>query len=246
MFLLTTPVCHQALKATLSKLPNIENPSLERFLAHCRIRSLPSKRPIIAPGDPADTMYYIIEGSATITMQNEAGGDIILGYLNAGDFIGETGLFIRQMNREVMVRTRTKCDVAQITYERLLALSETELKDDFANILFMLGTHISSRLLHANQKVGHLAFLDAAGRIAHTLLALCRQPDALTHPDGMQIKISRTELGRIVGCSREMVGRVLKNMEQQRLISAKGKTIVIYGDRDELFSPDFAEKLQLG
>jgi len=73
--------------------------------------------------------------------------------------------------------------------------------------------------------------MDVAGRIASTLLDLCKQPDALTHPDGMQIKISHTELGKIVGCSRVMAGRVMKNMEQQGLISAKGKTVVVFGAR---------------
>jgi CRP/FNR family cyclic AMP-dependent transcriptional regulator len=47
----------------------------------------------------------------------------------------------------------------------------------------------------------------------------------------MQIKITRQELGRIVGCSREMVGRVLKNLEEQNLITASGKTIVVFGTR---------------
>jgi CRP/FNR family cyclic AMP-dependent transcriptional regulator len=47
----------------------------------------------------------------------------------------------------------------------------------------------------------------------------------------MQIRITRQELGRIVGCSREMVGRVLKNLEQQNLITARGKTIVVFGTR---------------
>ena len=220
-----------------------DNRWLEQLLPFCKVRTLPSKRPIITPGDPADTLYYVIDGAATISMQNAEGNDIILGYLNAGDFIGEMGVFVAQRNREVMVRTRSKTEVAEITYERLRQLAENELKDVFAELLFVLGTHISNRLLHANQKVGHLAFMDAAGRIAHTMLDLCRQPDALTHPDGMQIKISRTELGRIVGCSREMVGRVLKNMEQQRLITAKGKTIVIYGDREELLAPDYADKM---
>ena len=73
--------------------------------------------------------------------------------------------------------------------------------------------------------------MDAAGRVASTLLDLCKQPDAVTHPDGMQIKISRTELGKIVGCSREMVGRVMKNMEEQGLITSKGKTVVVFGAR---------------
>ena len=69
------------------------------------------------------------------------------------------------------------------------------------------------------------------GRIAGTLLELAKQPDAMTHPDGMQIKITRQELGKIVGCSREMAGRVLKILEEQNLIYVKGKTIVIFGTR---------------
>lgn len=78
---------------------------------------------------------------------------------------------------------------------------------------------------------GQLAFLDVTGRIAQTLLNLAKQPDAMTHPDGMQIKITRQEIGQIVGCSRETVGRILKMLEDQNLISAHGKTIVVYGTR---------------
>ena len=55
-----------------------------------------------------------------------------------------------------------------------------------------------------------------------------REPDAITHPDGMQIKITRQEIAKIVGCSREMVGRVLKELEEQGLITAHGKTIVVF------------------
>ena len=49
----------------------------------------------------------------------------------------------------------------------------------------------------------------------------------------MQISITRQELGRIVGCSREMVGRVLKSLEEDRLISVSGKTMVIFGKREK-------------
>ena len=53
----------------------------------------------------------------------------------------------------------------------------------------------------------------------------------MTHPDGMQIKITRQEIGRIVGCSREMVGRVLKSLEEQGLVQVSGKTMVVFGTR---------------
>ena len=62
---------------------------------------------------------------------------------------------------------------------------------------------------------------------------LCNEPDAMTHPDGMQIKVSRQELSRLVGCSREMAGRVLKVLEEQGLVSASGKTIVVYNARPQ-------------
>ncbi|MFT5574890.1 MAG: CRP/FNR family cyclic AMP-dependent transcriptional regulator [Bermanella sp.] len=87
------------------------------------------------------------------------------------------------------------------------------------------------RLRDITRKVGDLAFLDVTDRVARTLLDLCKQPDAMTHPDGMQIKITRQEIGRIVDCSREMVGRVLKTLEEQGLVSVKGKTMAVFGTR---------------
>ena len=76
-----------------------------------------------------------------------------------------------------------------------------------------------------------LAFVDVTGRVAHAIMDLCGEPDAMTHPEGMQIKVSRQELSRLVGCSREMAGRVLKVLEDQGLLRATGKTIVVFNAR---------------
>ena len=73
--------------------------------------------------------------------------------------------------------------------------------------------------------------MDVYGRVARTMLDLCNQPDAMTHPDGMQIRVTRQELARLVGCSREMVGKVLKDMEEQKHVAATGKNIVVLGVR---------------
>ena len=56
----------------------------------------------------------------------------------------------------------------------------------------------------------------------------------MTHPEGMQIKVSRQELSRLVGCSREMAGRVLKVLEDQGLLRATGKTIVVFNARPKM------------
>lgn len=211
--------------------PEQEPAYLKPFLSFCHRRRYPQKTDIIHPGDKADILYYLVEGSVTILIEDDEGKEIILTYLNKGDFIGEMGLFIPQSNRSVLVRTRSECMLAEISYSRLEQLFDGELKPFSKEILYALGGQLTQRLLNTSRKVGHLAFLDVTGRIAGTLLELCKQPDAMTHPDGMQIRITRQEIGRIVGCSREMAGRVLKNLEEQGLIYVKGKTIVVFGTR---------------
>ena len=73
--------------------------------------------------------------------------------------------------------------------------------------------------------------VDDVTAVAKTLIDLTEEPDAMTHPKGSQIRISRQEISRIVGCSREMVGRVLKQLEDQGMITVTGKTIVVLGTR---------------
>ena len=135
------------------------------------------------------------------------------------------------MVRDVNVSTREPSQLAEINYDRLNHLLNGVLSMHAVRLLHIFGRQLSLRLMDASRKVGSLAFLDVAGRIAHMLIDLSRQPDAMTHPDGMQIRVTRQELGRLVGCSREMAGRVLKNLEEQDLIHVKGKTIVVFGTR---------------
>ena len=200
--------------------------SIDSFLEHCHRRRYPSKSVIIYAGDQSDVLYYIVEGSVTVLIEDEDGHEIVLAYLNPGDFFGEMGLFGENSNRSAWIRTRTQCELAEISYARYRQLAEED-----PGILFALAGQMAARLRNTSRKVSDLAFLDVTGRVARTLLDLCKQPDAMTHPDGMQIKITRQEIGRIVGCSREMVGRVLKSLEEQGLISAKGKTMVVFGTR---------------
>ncbi|QKT05041.1 cAMP-activated global transcriptional regulator CRP [Ectothiorhodospiraceae bacterium 2226] len=200
--------------------------SLTRFLDHCHRKHYPSKSVIIYAGGTPDVLYYVISGSVTVLIEDEDGHEIVLAYLNAGDFFGEMGLFSDQPQRSAWVRARTPCEIAEISYTKF-----RQLASEFPDIIFSMAGQMATRLRNTSRKVSDLAFMDVSGRVARTLLDLARQPDAMTHPDGMQIRITRQEIGRIVGCSREMVGRVLKTMEEQNLISCKGKTMVVYGTR---------------
>lgn len=216
----------------LRNLRLVGESSIDNFLKYCHIKDFPARVPIIHPGDSADKLYYIRKGAVTVYMEDEDGSQLILAYLNKGDFIGEMGLFIEpQKKRDVLVRTRSPCQLAEITYERLRYLTQGPLAEHYHQLLLALGRQLARRLLETNRKVSYLAFMDVTDRVNRTLLDLCQQPDAMTHPDGMQIRVTRQEISRMIGCSREMVGRVLKELQQQGLLSVKGKTIVIYGAR---------------
>jgi len=212
----------------MSKIPlvNETNPSLDKLLSNCHRKKYPAKKNIIHEGDQSDTLYYIIDGSVCVQAEDNDGGNIILAYLNAGDFFGEMALFGESHQRSAWVVARRECEIAEISYERFRQL----IKEDY-EILEMLSKQMANRLLKTSQSVKNLMTLDVMGRIAATLLELAKQPDAMTHPDGMQISMTRQDIAKMVGCSREMAGRVLKDMETDGLISAHGKTIVVFGTR---------------
>ena len=173
------------------------DPTLEWFLSHCHIHKYPAKSTLIHAGEDSDTLYYIVKGSVAVLIKDEEGKEMILSYLNQGDFIGELGLFEEQAERTAWVRAKQACEIAEISYKKFRQLIQVN-----PEILMKLSAQMAYRLQSTSQKVGNLAFLDVAGRIAQTLLHLAKQPDAMTHPDGMQIKITRQEIGQIVGCSR--------------------------------------------
>ncbi len=202
--------------------------TMERFLAHCHRRRFGNRTDVFRPGDPADSLHYVISGTLSIISEEPDGRELVLSYLNPGDFIGELGLFVATDQREVVLRTRSPVELAEIGYERLLGLLGGQLVNECPRLLYAIGSQLAKRLLDTSRKASRLAFMDVSGRILRTLSELCEEPDALSHPQGTQIRVSRQELSRIVGCSREMAGRVLKQMQEQGLLHARGKTVVVY------------------
>jgi len=203
------------------------SPSLEHLLKFSHRKSYKAKEIIIHEGDVSSSLYYIIEGSVSVLAESETGEEIILAQLNKGDFFGEAGLFeLDEGKRTARIIARSNSSIAEISYAQFKQI----VAEDPA-VMFLLTGQIFHRLKKTSMKVRDLIFLDVKGRIAHCLLELSAEPDAMTHPDGMQIKITRQDLAKMVGCSREMAGRVLKELEEEDLITAHGKTIVVFGTR---------------
>ncbi len=202
--------------------PSGMDPLIERFLQSCHYNHFEAKSTIIQQGEVADKIFYVIKGSVTVLLQVHKGHELVLAYLNVGEFFGEIGLFNQCARRSAVVYARTPCEIACIDYEKLRNLPI------YPELMPAIASQMAMRLRKTNRKVGDLAFASVSGRIVRTLLDLCKGPEAMTHPQGIQIRITRQELSRIAGCSREMAGKVLKRLEKQHLISARGKTIIVF------------------
>lgn len=201
----------------------LSKPVIQTFVAQAHKRSYPPKHTILHAGDMPTSLYLILEGSVSILLEDTDGREIVLAYLGPGDFFGEMCLFPEQKARTAIVRTRAQPTlVAEATYTafRQFAAAHHE-------IMYEIAGQLAARLRDTSQRLGDLAFLDVAGRLAHILLDLSKKPDAQQHPRGRVVKISRQELARNAGCSREMAGRVLKKLEEDGLVISQGRNILV-------------------
>lgn len=201
----------------------LSKPVIQAFIAQAHKRSYPPKHTILHAGDIPTSLYLILEGSVSILLEDKDGREIVLAYLGPGDFFGEMCLFPEQKARTAIVRTRVQPTlVAEATYTAFRAFAAQH-----HDIMYEIAGQIAARLRDTSQRLRDLAFLDVAGRLARILLDLSKKPDALQHARGRVVRISRQELARNAGCSREMAGRVLKKLEEDGLVISQGRNIIV-------------------
>ena len=217
---------------------NASLPNLENFLEYCEKHRFKARSVLVKAGDPSETFFFVLEGTLAVSIRSEDEQDLILNYVHDNEFFGEIGLFKRVAKvRYATVTAKTDCEVAEIGYELF-----HEMRDNFPDVLYAIGVQMADRLTQTTRRLHDLAFVDARGRITNALLALCKEPAALTHPDGMQLKVSRQELARLAGCSREVAGRMLKKLEEEGMVEVSGHTVVVRGEREILLAPEIPEQ----
>ena len=189
-------------------------------------KSFPRGAAIISAGDMTDSMYVVISGRLKVMMSDDEGREVILAILGPNEFFGEMGL-LDDSPRSASVVTIEPCE--------LLYLSKRDFKkcleDNFDLALTMM-RGLVKRLREADKKIGSLALMDVYGRVARLLLEMADDVD------GQKIvtkKLAKQDIAKMIGASREMVSRVMKDLQRSGYIEARGNTIVI---RDSLLTLD--------
>ena len=199
------------------------SPEIEAMIAEATPQRVRARDLIVRRGEVPAEIFFILKGSVAVMVEHEDGHELIIAYLGPGEFFGELGLFDDTASRCAWISARSECELVRVAYPRFKAMLRHH-----PELLLQLTGQLAQRLRITSEKLGDLAFLDVTGRIASVLLQLCRDSQAMTHPDGMLLRLSRSELGRLVNCSRQMASRVLHDLENQGLIRVEGKSIIVY------------------
>lgn len=200
----------------------LDSPAMQALIARAHKHSLPPRHMIMMPGHAPRSLCLILQGSVTLTLEDPDGRELVVGYLNEGDVLGEGLLFPDEELANMAARTRGPVLVAEIGRAGFM-----ELCREYPELLLAFSGQLVQRLRMLSQRVAELAFLDVTGRLAQTLQDLSQRPEAGPHPRGNVVRISRVELARHVGCSREMVGRALKKLFDEDLARPIGRNILV-------------------
>ena len=189
-------------------------------------RSAPRSTTIMAGGDPTDSLYIVLSGRLKVMMSDSEGKEVILSILGPGEFFGEMGL-IDEEPRSASVVTMEPCE--------LLAVSKRDfnkcLAENFEMAMAVM-RGLVRRLREADRKIGSLALLDVYGRVARLLL------DMAENVNGEKVvtkRLPKQDIAKMIGASREMVSRVMKDLQMGGYIEMRGSQIVL---RDTIMLPE--------
>ncbi|CAN7510700.1 CRP-like cAMP-binding protein [Acidovorax delafieldii] len=178
---------------------------------------------LVEQGQKSNALYILLTGRARVMTSDSRGREVILATLAQGDYLGEMSIIDNEPH-SATVRAEVQTDVLMLgRAEFARCLTEN------ASMSLVVMRGLVKRLRHADRKIESLALLDVYGRVAHALLDFA-VPDA----QGQLLikdKISRQDLAKMVGASREMVSRVMKDLEERGFIEALPSGATLLKDR---------------
>ena len=178
---------------------------------------------IVEQGDKSNTLFIILTGRARVITADKRGREVILATLQPGDYIGEMSLIDNEAH-SASVRAEVQTD--------MLALGRVEFArclPENSSMAYAIMKGLVQRLRQADRKIESLALMDVYGRVARSLLEFA-QPDREAQLT-IRERISRQDIAKMVGASREMVSRVMKDLEDRGFIETRDDGSMLIKER---------------
>lgn len=180
-------------------------------------RSFPKNTVLIHEGDVGDSLYIILAGRVKVYASNEEGKEVVIDFHGAGEYVGEMSLDGSPRSASVVTVEPTTCAIVNRAQFREFVLSHP----DFALHLI---EKLIKRVRHATENVKSLALSDVYGRLVRLLNTLA-QPVGDVHV--VPEKLTQQDIAARVGASRDMIGKLLKDLVAGGYLAVEDRTITI-------------------
>ena len=191
---------------------------VSQLLTGMQHRSYPRNSFILRAGEETDALYIVLSGRVKVLIPDEEGHEVILSIIGPQEYFGEMGLLDDQA-RSASVETLEPCEMLRLTKAGFTSI----LKDNF-ELAMLIIQNLVKRLREADRKIESLALIDVYGRVARLLIDMAQNTDGkwvVEHAPAKQ------EIARMIGASREMVSRVVKDLQRKGLIRAEKRRIYV-------------------
>lgn len=204
--------------ANISLFEGLSEETLRPLLNRAAKKVVPKNTIVISEGDQSDSLYVILNGRVKVFLQDEEGKEIILNFHGPGEYFGELAL-VDDRPRSASVMTVEKAV--------FLVISKDDFRHylaDHPDVALILIKGLCRRMRLLTDSVKSLALMDVYGRVAKLLLSLAQPRQGKMV---IESGVTHQEIANRVGASREMVGRILRDLATGGYIHIEGKTITI-------------------
>ena len=214
---------------TRSKLWYLKNVNLLRAMTeeqmrfveqHTVMREIRRREVLYLPGEPGDRIYLLKRGIVKISALPEDGHEVILALLHKGEVFGEEAV-LDESPRDHMAEAYDDALICIITRKDFLEMLRT-----FPDLTLRVTKLIGFRLRTFRNRIEGLLFKGTAARLAQTLLDLARDHGVRDdHGVLLPLRLSQTDLGNLIGVTRESVNLTLGEFRRQGLVELEGRTL---------------------
>ena len=180
-----------------------------RTISHYRANEV-----VYSQGDPADSVFYIQDGTTKATVFSERGKEAIVWLPGAGDFFGE-GCLIGQELRQATVSARTKCVIIRLA--KACVVRAIREQPAFAELFI---SHLVARNIRVEEDLVDQLFNSSEKRLARVLLSLANF-DKEGRLEPIQVKISQEMLAEMIGTTRARVSFFMNRFRKLGYIDYK-------------------------
>ncbi len=211
--------------AVLKSVPlfaSFSDQQIVTLLNYVQHRSFTRHVYVMHAGEETDSIYIVLSGKVKVVIADDQGREVILGFMGPQEFFGEMGILDDQP-RSASVYTLEPCEMLRLSKAAFMNCLK-----EHSEVAMLVIRNLVKRLRAADRKIESLALVDVSGRVARLLIDMAQEIDGKLV---VQRAPAKQEMARMIGASREMVSRVVKELELRGLIRTERRSIVIV-DRD--------------